>query len=434
MWICLSLGMCIINNEKSTQIERVIFIQSLIYCSNEFNTYDAQCTFIEQFITPIANFFGTADFQNAMGNVQVFVKYLGLDNDQQNEAASLQVRRQLFYYVNVLFSILKSVRHAEDSNEIKNLSNSDYTQRLKNPAFGSYIKILEPILAILKSMNIIHSSDCSKLVKTEYLEMTEAAKIMALGMNQQGTSSAINVNIQHDQEVGKDDANSCSDKIHMFFYNVYETLNQTIPMYFQKFKNELLLVESSEYNLQFVQKLGDALFANFNEVPDFRMRQIIRYTLKSGLSFNIKTEYIEKDYVVVRLNELLLEYFLPSILTKINIKIKHFKSLKEESKHLECVRSNTESSSIQSQIIEENQFVLMCRDVVELLRLFLNVSVGSTYDGQEDLGAEQGEDMEKSGRAENQNPNLIVLSELAGHLLKKNKVIFQATLLLLFEG
>jgi hypothetical protein len=143
--------------------------------------------------------------------------------------------------------------------------NSELAKRLKNPAFDSFIQVLEPILAILKSMNIIHSGDLSSLVRTEYLGMTEAAKVMALGMNQQGTSSAINVNIQH--EMGKDslDSNNCADKTLMFFYNVYETLNQIIPLYFQKFKNELLLVESSEYNLQFVHKLGESLFSNFNE-------------------------------------------------------------------------------------------------------------------------------------------------------------------------
>ena len=100
---------------------------------------------------------------------------------------------------------------------------------------------------------------------------------------------------------------------------------------------------------------------------------------------------------------------------------------------------DSESDSIQQQILEENQFVLMCRDVVELLRLFLNVSIGSSAskdsDNAEEFGNTDMEGMDQASKAlENQNPNLIVLSELAAHLLKKNKVIFQATILLLFEG
>ena len=243
------------------------------------------------------------------------------------------------------------------------------------------------------------------------------------------STSAINTSVQQEPT----DSNSYSDKILMFVYNIYETLNQIIPLYFQKFKNELLLSEPTEGNLQFINKLGDSLFTNFNEIPDFRMRQIIRYTLKSALAFNFKTEYIEKDYLIIKINEILLEYFLPAILTKINVKIKYFKQLKEESKNKE---TDSESDHIQNQIIEENQFVLMCRDVVELLRIFLNVSSGvSAKDENSDEATDMNEEMQQSSKAlENQNPNLIVLSELAIHLLKKNKIIFQATILLLFEG
>ncbi len=258
-------------------------------------------------------------------------------------------------------------------------------------------------------------------------------------MNQQISSSGVNMSMTTPEI----DPNIESDRTLMFFYSTYETLNQIIPLYFQKFKNELLLVDSTAENLVFVNRLGESLFAVFNQLPDFRMRQIIRYTLKSALTFNFKTEYIEKDYVIVRLNESLLEYFLPAMLGKINERIKHFKSLKEESK----IRSGdcngidepeeSESENIQAQIIEENQFVLMCRDVVELMRLFLNVSVGSGGSGDKDgeESEQQNEEMELVNKLmENQNPNLIVVSELAIHLLKKNKVIFQATILLLFEG
>ncbi len=250
-------------------------------------------------------------------------------------------------------------------------------------------------------------------------------------MNQQISSSGVNVSMN----IPETDPNTESDRTLMFFYNAYETLNQIIPLYFQKFKNELLLVDSTPDNLLFVNRLGESLFTAFSHLPDFRMRQIIRYSLKSALTFNFKADYIEKDLVIVRINESLLEYFLPAVLGKINERIKHFKALKEESKmkNGEGVAEG-ESENIQRQIIEENQFVLMCRDVVELMRLFLNVSVGGGGKDTED-GEQQSEEMELVNKLmENQNPNLIVLSELAIHLLKKNKVIFQATILLLFEG
>jgi len=179
--------MLIINDQTSTtQIERVIFIQGLIYCSNESNSYEAQCAFINQFITPISNLFSSPEFQGALFNVQAFLKYFGLE-DSTSTHQSLQVRRQVFHYINLMHAILKSVRNMEESTvEIKNLSNSGFldlkTNRLKNPAFGSFMKLLEPILALIKAMNMVHSKELINVVKGEYLEMTDAAKTMALGM------------------------------------------------------------------------------------------------------------------------------------------------------------------------------------------------------------------------------------------------------------
>ena len=450
-------SMCIISNEHSTQIERVIFIQSLIYCSNESNTYDAQAAFIDQFISPISKFFSSDDFQNALHNIQLFIKYFGFDEGINTEMnltnASLQKRRQMFYFVNVLYSILKSVRNTEESTmeniEIQNLSNSGFldskTNRLRNPAFASYIQVLEVILQFLKSMNIMHSKELRNCMKAEYLEMTESAKSVALGTNQQISSSAVSTSLHCETNIMSSESEKVSDKVLMFYYNVYEMLNQLVPLYFLKFKNELLLNEATEINLQFINKIGDALFSNFNELPDFRIRFICKYTLKAALTFHFKPEYIEKDYVIVRINEILLQFFLPSILTRINTKIKYFQVLKEESKSKPESDVDTESPSIQNQIIEENQFILMCRDLVELLRLFLNFSSGAInkplaqeFDefNNEKNDMNQNElEIDSSPKAlENLNPNKIHISELAVHLLKNNKIIFQSTILLLFEG
>ncbi len=178
--------MLIINNQAATtQIERVIFIQGLIYCSNESNSYEAQCSFIEQFIAPISSYFSGPDFQNALSNVHTFIQYFGLDESASPQ--SVQVRRQVFHYINLMHAILKSVRNMEESAvEIKNLSNSGFvdlkTNRLKNPAFGSFMKVLEPILGLIKAMNTVHSREFMSVVKGEYLEMSDAAKIMALGI------------------------------------------------------------------------------------------------------------------------------------------------------------------------------------------------------------------------------------------------------------
>jgi len=44
------------------------------------------------------------------------------------------------------------------------------------------MKVLEPILGLIKAMNTVHSREFMRVVKGEYLEMSDAAKIMALGI------------------------------------------------------------------------------------------------------------------------------------------------------------------------------------------------------------------------------------------------------------
>ncbi len=73
-----------------------------------------------------------------------------------------------------------------------------------------------------------------------------------------------------------------------------------------------------------------------------------------------------------------MEYFLPSILAKIDQRLKYFKNIKENliriSKNGNSVVDDEKSNEqiIENQIAEENQFILLCRDIVDLIRLFFN--------------------------------------------------------------
>jgi hypothetical protein len=159
---CLSL----INNTHSTSIERVIFIQSLIFCNNENNSYAAQSAFIEQFLRPIYEFFLSQEFQASVQNVEMFIKFVGLNESSSPDPYTLQNRRQIFFYLNVLFAILKSVKANDEA-----LNQNHF-------AFASFMKVFEPLLQFIKCLNAIHSADAKSKLNSEFLEMTEAAKTL----------------------------------------------------------------------------------------------------------------------------------------------------------------------------------------------------------------------------------------------------------------
>ena len=384
----------LINSTQCTQIERVIFVQSLLFCSNELSSYELQVGFINQLMQPVLDFFANKTFRDGICSPRDFVSFFGLSDSK--ELLGLNNRCQLFYYENFLFGALKSVQLRDDG---------------KNPAFASFAPIFDDILRLFKTLTQLHSNEIhTHLFSVEYIEMTDAAKILALGLNTQTT--------QTHTQLGAES----NEKTQMFIYNSYDILSQLIALYLIKFKNELLMTTTTENNYELIVKFGDALFSNFTQLPDFRVRYIVRYVLKACVNFQFKVDQAGLNLLGVKLAETMLEFFLPSILTRVTEKVKCMQSrgdLKDQ--------EDLNSVNIQNQIIEENQFTLLCRDIVELLKeLLINIK-------ESDEDDEQNESSNEDGKI---NPvgETSQISDLAIHLFKNNRIVFQSVILVLFEG
>jgi exportin-5 len=428
-------ALSLINNSNSTQIERVIFIQSLIFCNNENDCgQQAQATFVDQFLRPINEFFMSPEFQASCQSLDKFIQFIGLNETNETNANTLQNRRQIFFYLNVLFAILKSVKETTPDT-------SQQQQHQKHYAFEAYMKLFEPLLQFLKCLNAMHSPEIKLKLNKDYLEMTEAAKTLVLMTSPSDTTS---FNLTTTTTVNQE-TSYYTDKILMFFFNSYEELHQLIGLYFTKFKNELLL--TNETGVEFVRHCGEALFSNFYDLPDFRIRFLVKYSLRSLLSFSFdKQKHIEHTLAIVSFNETFLEYFLPSILAKIDQRLKYFKSIKENLMIRALADEDKSNEQIENQIAEENQFILLCRDIVDLIRLFFNFN-NTAFSKSE---SNQTDEFEIDNNNDHENlidqqqqdiigenlksDNCIKLSELAVYLLKKNKTIYQSIILLLFEG
>lgn len=79
---------------------------------------------------------------------------------------------------------------------------------------------------------------------------------------------------------------------------------------------------------------------------------------------------MQRNLILIKLNQVVCEYFLPSVFAKINELNAHYKRLgmtQDEQR-----QATSDKQELQNQIAEENQFVLMCRDYVDLIRVFVN--------------------------------------------------------------
>ena len=466
----------IANNKVLTQMEQIIFIETLIYCSNEFNSFDLQSQFLTQNLNSIKEFFFlNKEFLISIENINYFTLFTGLANSDQNmsKEACLINRKQIFYSINALFGVLKCVQVPEVKettgvDEKNKLISNGYldqaTNKIRNPAYSFYIQLFEHIIKLLKCFNMLHLNGLKETFLNEYrgcLEMTDGMKTLSLGMAQQAGSydgkhidvSEINQNSTYE-----------GDKLLMFIYNSYDTLNQLISLYFINFSNDFLKVPVNDVNTELAFKFGEAVFNCFNELPDYRMRAIIRYILKSLIEAGVMctTEQIKSELFIVRLNQLVLEYFLPSILVKINEKNKYFKQLNDTLQQQQQSETDDQSrqastelteKQIEAQIIDENQFTLMCRDLVELIKLFFNFNTGAAVSPTNTTSQQAKVDSNNENICDDLEPiesDLIdagenidrlkapvstsPMSELAVYLLGNSQIIYQGVLLIIFEG
>jgi hypothetical protein len=266
--------------------------------------------------------------------------------------------------------------------------------------------------------------------------LTVAQDLFRLGIQQpqqKDNQQSANKNIE------LSDAQYDTDRMQMFIFNAYDTLNQLISMYFSKFKYEFFVVELVD--LDIVYKFGDSLFSSFTTIPDFRIRLQIRYILKSLIESCTEDIFCYQNSLVLKLVEVLVEYFLPTILQNINEKNKTYLKLNEDSNDAVVTDANA-NKKIEEQVISENQFTLLCRDLCDIVKCFYHSHTGTvatprltedTDDMNIILDTEQDELTSNStNKSVPSGPS--TLSDLAIFLFSKNPTIYQSFLLILFEG
>ena len=104
---------------NSTQMEKIILIQALVYLSNQLPSFESRVTFINELISPTFKFFTSEEFQFKIKDAISFVGYIGLNDSSKQSvdiASTLTNRKQIFYHVNLLFAIVKSLDLTNDNN------------------------------------------------------------------------------------------------------------------------------------------------------------------------------------------------------------------------------------------------------------------------------------------------------------------------------
>jgi hypothetical protein len=429
----------------SSQMEKVILTQAIVLASSQIYSNEMQSRLITQLLAPIFEFFSSQEFRQAVSNPEFFIAFVGLNESAttiDTNQDSIVIRKKIFYLTNLYYGILKCIGNLDHQETHVHSGVAGYATPLHattttTTTMGFNLECFEGLVSLLKCFNIVHSNELRQKVNASLLAMTDAAKATSLG-KEGACSNSITTNASADSE---------PDKAIMFFHNTYDSLNQLIGLFLMKYKNEFLFSTLNQAHMELISRLGEATFACFSEIPNFRVRSLVRYLLKSCLLNKVERQAFEKQFCVVKTNEMLLEYFFPNIFARIS----QTNLLNENAKVNTNEQSNQNDANLENQLIEENQFTLMCREVCELFKTFLfpPLTITPKSDIQSSSNQQQQQQQQQpTDYLANMDENLTleevksdskddskdVLSELAIVLLKNNKQIYQSTLLFLFEG
>ena len=293
----------IISCTYSSQMEKVILTQAIILSSMQIHSTEMQTRLVTQLMQPIYEFFASNDFRLSITSSEHFITFVGLNEPStlgdHNAEAAVANRKKIFYFTNLYYGILKSIPDTPNTNN----------------SIGFNLQSFEALIVLLKFFNLVHSNELRMSVNQSILAMTDSAKATTLG--KEGNVAANNgvANLQSQQQ---NDFNE-PDKANMFFFNTYDTLAQLLGLFMSKYKHELLLSPWSQTAFEVFSRLGEAMFTCFEQLPNFRVRSIVRYILKSCLiSSTATSRVVENNFCVVKVNEMFLEYFLPSVFSRIS--------------------------------------------------------------------------------------------------------------------
>jgi hypothetical protein len=243
-----------------------ILVECLAILLNHFQSFQQQAIFINELVQPFADIL--TKFNSNVNDLQTFIDYIGLKSTP--DETSITNQRLLFLSVHILCGLLRRITLPIDP---LICSNGGYQETfdgiifIRNPASPTFIQLTHYLFKLLTYCHALHSSN-SPLVQSSFsflLIMTDAEKAVYL---QQDNNEDINIlsSIQTNS-LGLSINNR---RLHNRFSSFLDRLQILIGTYLT-LKPDLYQLNDS------LNIIGTSLFSSLDYLPEFRLRNIIRY-------------------------------------------------------------------------------------------------------------------------------------------------------------
>ncbi|XP_031204234.1 exportin-5 [Mastomys coucha] len=262
-----------------TQMEKCALMEALVLVSNQFKDYERQKLFLEELMAPVVNIWLSEEMCRALSDIDAFIAYVGADlkscDPAVEDPCGLNRARMSF----CVYSILGVMRRTTWPSDLEEAKAGGfvvgYTPNgspiFRNPCTEQILRLLDNLLALVRTHNTLYTPEMlTKMAEpfTKALDIVESEKTAILGLPQ----PLLEFN---DHPVYR----TILERMQRFFGILYENCYHILGKAGPSMQQDFYTVEDLA-----TQLLGSA-FVNLNNIPDFRLRSMLRVFVKPLVLF-----------------------------------------------------------------------------------------------------------------------------------------------------
>ncbi|NXF04708.1 XPO5 protein, partial [Smithornis capensis] len=269
-----------------TQMEKCALMEALVLISNHFKDYERQKAFLEELMAPVAGLWLSPEMQRVLSDPEAFISYVGADNkiaDPVLEDPSGLNRSRISFCVSTILGVVKRARWPASTEEAKAggfflgyLPSG--TPIYRNPCTEQVLKLFDNLLALIRTHNNLYMPELMTRLGDTFskaLDMMEVEKNAILGLPQPLLEL-------YDSPVYK----TVLERMQGFFCTLYDNCFHILGNAGPSMQQDFYTVEG------LATQLLSSAFNNLNNIPDYRLRPMLRVFVKP-LVLSCPSEYYE---------------------------------------------------------------------------------------------------------------------------------------------
>ncbi|XP_008956992.2 exportin-5 [Gorilla gorilla gorilla] len=333
-----------------TQMEKCALMEALVLISNQFKNYERQKVFLEELMAPVASIWLSQDMHRVLSDVDAFIAYVGTDQkscDPGLEDPCGLNRARMSFCVYSILGVVKRTCWPTDLEEAKAGGfvvgyTSSGNPIFRNPCTEQILKLLDNLLALIRTHNTLYAPEMlAKMAEpfTKALDMLDAEKSAILGLPQ----PLLELN---DSPVFK----TVLERMQRFFSTLYENCFHILGKAGPSMQQDFYTVED------LATQLLSSAFVNLNNIPDYRLRPMLRVFVKPLVLFCPPEHY-----------EALVSPILGPLFTYLHMRLSQkWQVINQRS--LLCGEDEAADENPESQEMLEEQLVrMLTREVMDLI-------------------------------------------------------------------